>query len=353
MTDSPGTPRTDRRTVVEAFAQTLSDIRQQAGQPSFRQMSQTSGCISHATLHEATRGKRLPTWETTAQFLIACGVEPGAWHDEWRRADRLVHRRSGASGGPGTGGATSPVARELPKPSAAKNSWTTDTDGGAEATAPMPVKTRAAHVARRWGSARSVAGTALAAVLLVALGFAAADWTRTAPASVAGMPAAKSSTAKAPVAPTTSPSARLTSASTPERIGSVDCPRSGEPAVRYWGDADRADFALEYRASAKRPLCSTVPAGRKFEVGFTLTNRGTAPVSGLRLHMVRSTGSCFDGESRDAELAVLRPGSAYAMVMKFPAMRPGECSAEFEIRDRSGKRVMGQGSTVPFAVVIA
>ena len=349
MTASPARPQTDRRVVVESFAQTLSDIRQQAGQPSFRQMSQTSGCISHATLHEATRGKRLPTWETTEQFLIACGVDPRAGRDEWCRADRLVNRRAGQASSTAS---ETPTSHALPVAPAAKSKNASrqagdETDPADEReTAPMRMSTRSKHVAQRWVSPSSVAGTLLAAVLLVVGGFVAADWTRSAPASTATSPSAAPSTA-----PTTTPSPTPTT--TPPTIGSVKCPRAGSPEVRYWSAAHRDDFALEYRASAKRPLCSTVPAGKKVEVGFTLTNRGTASVSGLRLHMVRATGSCFDGEPRDTKLAVLRPNKSYMMSFEFASLSPGECSAEFEVRDRDGKRVFAEGETVPFAIVIA
>ena len=169
----------------------------------------------------------------------------------------------------------------------------------------------------------------MAVVLLVVAGFVVADWTRSAPASNATSPSA---------APTTTPSPTPTN--TPPTIGSVKCPRAGSPEVRYWSAAHRDDFALEYRASAKRPLCSTVPAGKKVEVGFSLTNRGTTAVSGLQLHMVRATGTCFDGEPRDTKLAVLRPNKSYMMSFEFAPIGPGECSAEFEVRDREGKRVM-------------
>lgn len=78
-----------RRDVIEAFAQQLLDVRQSAGQPSYREMASRSGCISHTTLHEAAAGRRLPTWETTEQFLLTCGADPAAWRQEWQRAQRL------------------------------------------------------------------------------------------------------------------------------------------------------------------------------------------------------------------------------------------------------------------------
>lgn len=78
-----------RRDVIEAFAKQLLDVRQSAGQPSYRQMASRSGCISHTTLHEAAAGRRLPTWETAEQFLLTCGADPAAWRHEWQRAQRL------------------------------------------------------------------------------------------------------------------------------------------------------------------------------------------------------------------------------------------------------------------------
>lgn len=81
--------RTPRPEVVKLFAKVLADVRQAAGQPSFRQMAQRSGCISHTTLHEAVAGRRLPTWETTEQFLRSCGQHPPAWREQWERAEQL------------------------------------------------------------------------------------------------------------------------------------------------------------------------------------------------------------------------------------------------------------------------
>lgn len=90
---APGTPPdTDQRcTAIEEFAEALSRVREQAGNPSFRVMSGRSGCISHTTLHEASRGNRFPTWETTAEYLKACGADPEELRDRWERTDRVVN----------------------------------------------------------------------------------------------------------------------------------------------------------------------------------------------------------------------------------------------------------------------
>lgn len=69
--------------LIEEFAEGLSEKRQASGNPSFRAMSKRSGCISHTTLHEATRGYRFPSLETTQQFLAALGQNPDSLNDRW------------------------------------------------------------------------------------------------------------------------------------------------------------------------------------------------------------------------------------------------------------------------------
>jgi hypothetical protein len=69
-----------------AFAAALRELRDSAGTPSFRRMAQLSGCVSHTTLHEAATGSRFPSWETTREFVLACGADPESWRDRWTRA---------------------------------------------------------------------------------------------------------------------------------------------------------------------------------------------------------------------------------------------------------------------------
>ncbi|GAA3254853.1 hypothetical protein GCM10020216_090900 [Nonomuraea helvata] len=61
-------------------------------------MSGRSGAISHTTLHEATKGNRLPSWETTVEFVKACDADPAAYRELWERANRAV--RSASAGNP-------------------------------------------------------------------------------------------------------------------------------------------------------------------------------------------------------------------------------------------------------------
>lgn len=73
----------DRRLL---FADDLRKLRADAGNPSFRRMAEKSGCISHATLHEAASGSRFPSWETTREFVKACDQPEEQWLKRWNAA---------------------------------------------------------------------------------------------------------------------------------------------------------------------------------------------------------------------------------------------------------------------------
>ncbi|MET7327085.1 NBR1-Ig-like domain-containing protein [Nonomuraea sp. NPDC005650] len=87
-----------RAEIIEEFAGTLRELRNAVGNPPFREMSGRSGAISHTTLHEATKGNRLPSWETTVEFVKACDADPAAYRERWERANLAV--RSTSAGDP-------------------------------------------------------------------------------------------------------------------------------------------------------------------------------------------------------------------------------------------------------------
>jgi Ig-like domain from next to BRCA1 gene/Helix-turn-helix domain len=76
-------PRADQ---APAFLTALRELREEAGNPSFRKMAQLSGSVSHTTLHEAATGARFPSWETTREFVRACGADPEPWLPRWKQA---------------------------------------------------------------------------------------------------------------------------------------------------------------------------------------------------------------------------------------------------------------------------
>lgn len=64
----------------------LRQLRQEAGNPSFRQLAARSGAVSHATLHLTVTGHRLQPWETVREFVRACGGDETAWRARWQAA---------------------------------------------------------------------------------------------------------------------------------------------------------------------------------------------------------------------------------------------------------------------------
>jgi hypothetical protein len=76
-------PRADQ---ASAFRTALRELREEAGNPPFRKMAQLSGSVSHTTLHEAATGARFPSWETTREFVRACGADPEPWLARWKQA---------------------------------------------------------------------------------------------------------------------------------------------------------------------------------------------------------------------------------------------------------------------------
>ncbi|SEK58138.1 helix-turn-helix domain-containing protein [Streptacidiphilus jiangxiensis] len=101
-----------RRAAIEEFVEGLRLLRLEAGQPAFRAMAKSSGKVSHATLHDALSGARLPTWPTVAAFVQACGGDLAFWRQRWldaaevarpepecegERAEPLAHPLPGSS----------------------------------------------------------------------------------------------------------------------------------------------------------------------------------------------------------------------------------------------------------------
>ncbi|MEO3809173.1 hypothetical protein ABGB17_09260 [Sphaerisporangium sp. B11E5] len=65
------------------FAGDLRRLRQQAGQPSYRELGKRAR-YSAAALSEAVAGRRLPSLAVTLAFVAACDGDVDAWRDRWR-----------------------------------------------------------------------------------------------------------------------------------------------------------------------------------------------------------------------------------------------------------------------------
>ncbi|TDD31873.1 hypothetical protein E1287_24930 [Actinomadura sp. KC06] len=88
----------------DRFAERLRRLRAEAGNPSFRVMAAKSRSVSHATLHEAAKGTRFPSWTTTQAFVEACGGDVEEWRGLWCAAlgsdDAAAHDAPTAQGAP-------------------------------------------------------------------------------------------------------------------------------------------------------------------------------------------------------------------------------------------------------------
>ncbi len=311
----------DRQLHVEAFARTLSDLRQAAGCPSFRQMATVSGCISHATLHEATRGKRLPTWETTEQFLLALGLDPRQWRAEWCRADRLVNR------------STAPAVDEVaPMPPAP--------------VAPVeepeePVREPAPSRRGWWLPAVAAAGVL---TLVFGAAFLAARWG--AGPRTAAIPAAGS--AATPAAGAAATSAAMPAAST----SAMWCAGPGERIEHTWTSSVVSGGGMSFR-DGRLSECSVVRPNSAPVKGFTLRNTGRVAWRGWRLHLMNSSGPCrIDGA--EFRLPTVAPGQPFLVSIGFSTTDgTGLCHAEWEVRDGAGHPVFPGASRIPLTVMVA
>lgn len=98
----------ERPAALEEFMSALRQLREQAGNPSFRRMATTSGAVSHATLHLTVTGRRLQPWETVREFVRACGGDEQEWHTRWKATHAALTDESSRAA---RGGAGAPVER--------------------------------------------------------------------------------------------------------------------------------------------------------------------------------------------------------------------------------------------------
>jgi len=79
---------------LQRFAHDLQVLRRQAGEPTYRTMARAAG-LSPTVLSQATKGRRLPTLQTTLAFVRACGGDAAAekeWHSKWEEIRDAHHQ---------------------------------------------------------------------------------------------------------------------------------------------------------------------------------------------------------------------------------------------------------------------
>lgn len=260
-----------RSEAIGAFVERLTQVREQAGRPSFREMARRSGAISHATLHDALQGVRMPSWETTVEFAKACDTDPQELRAEWEQAESLVRADSpGCGSDPETeeaaaGAASETATTDRAAPATREPSQHTDGDDPTQEGAGSQPPSR--------GKRLLGLGIGIAAVAVIAT-FGVLLLTREAPsedASPALTGEAAAAYSSAPNAPSTTTSAD-------------GCPENVEvnpgPAPRV--DGDESHLADDVRI----PDCSTQPRGHSLVKTWELANTGTVEWKGRFLHRI-------------------------------------------------------------------
>ncbi|MEV6980071.1 NBR1-Ig-like domain-containing protein [Sphaerisporangium sp. NPDC051017] len=343
-----------RAEAIEDFAAALRELRKSVGNPPFREMSGRSGAISHTTLHEATKGNRLPSWETTVEFVKACGADPAAYHERWERANLAV--RSANAGDPsiraGTLVARPPGGLATSAPGAAEGR-TVDSAVGSQAppsageisasvpTPPPPPDEIAGDVQPvlpapggrgRFRLTRPAAALAAAAVGVGTAVFIMAAVNRGSGTDGRGL----------------NPSGGPSKAAPSE----ADCPvRATNPP---WAPAANEGDSAVFIGDITLPDCTHVGPGQTKPKVWRLKNAGTVPWKGYSLHRLDLPQQPDQCQTiSDVPINDTRPGEIVDIRTDITTPRnPGLCYVRFKMMDGSGRVAFPGGRPLNFQVIV-
>ncbi|MFF0308726.1 NBR1-Ig-like domain-containing protein [Streptosporangium sp. NPDC004379] len=324
-----------------AFADRLWRLRREAGDPSYAEMSARLGAAaSKSSLASAVQGRKLPSWETTWEFVRVLAVDrlgrdPGEtereWRELWERARDADSDEAGGTGGSGAdatddGAADDAAGAETADGSVRAADGLVRADGGsvrgaddgfAEDTRDMgdaedvmnaaapAASTRSPRLARRGRVIRVVAAlTVAAAVAAVAF---VIDL-------VVSRPATNGGDGDPPPVPTSAPAAPPTMVPTEGAIAGDDSAFMGD--ITY-------------------PDGSTVRRGSSFRKVWRIRNTGRIPWKGRRLVRINS-GPCRTPETVDMPFTA--PGQSVDIAVRVRAPEePGNCRIYWKVVDAQGR----------------
>ncbi|WP_143653209.1 NBR1-Ig-like domain-containing protein [Streptosporangium subroseum] len=339
-----------RTETIEDFAAALRELRKSIGNPPFREMSGRSGAISHTTLHEATKGNRLPSWETTVEFVKACGADPAAYRERWERANLAV--RSASAGDSSIRAGTS-AARPLGGLAGAAEGRTVHVAIGSQAprsagetSAPVPTPPPPGEIA---GDVRPVLPApggrgrfrltrpAAAALAAAAVGMGTA-------VLIAVAVNRDSGTGGRIPNPSGSPSAASLSA--------ADCPmRATNPP---WSPPAQEGDSAVFIGDITLPDCTRVGPGQTKTKVWRLKNAGTVPWEGYSLHRLDLPQQPDQCQTiSDVPIKDTRPGEIVDIRTDITTPRnPGLCYVRFKMMDASGRVAFPGGRPLNFQVIV-
>jgi hypothetical protein len=316
---------------IADFAAVLRELRDSVGNPPFREMSGRSGAISHTTLHEATKGNRLPSWGTTAEFVKACGEDPAAYRERWETANRAVRSvnaevPAGPASRPAGGLAASAtedhavhIAIGPPEPAPA---------GETQELTAIDVPAQGGRGRFRLtltaGVVLATAAVGIGILIVVAVDRGSGSGGGQKPSG--GQAKVASSPADCPVHPSN--------------------PAAAPPLHKGDAAAFVADITL--------PDCTQVPAGGTVTKVWRLKNAGTVPWEGYslrRLDLPQQADQCQT--ISDVPIDDTRPGKMVDIrtVITTPR-KPGLCYVRFKMVDAAGKVAFPGSRPVNFQIIV-
>ncbi|WP_242608578.1 NBR1-Ig-like domain-containing protein [Actinomadura formosensis] len=340
---------------IADFAAALRELRESVGNPPFREMSGRSGAISHTTLHEATKGNRLPSWGTTAEFVKACGADPAAYRERWEKANLAV--RSASAGKPATAadsaaarpsGGTAASATSTAERQAVHIAIGAQAPGPADETPasvpppPPPADESAGDVQpalpapggrRRFRPARPVAVALVTAAIGVgAVGVIVVTLDRDSGAGGDG-PKPFGSLSEAAPSPADCP---------------VHAPNPASAPPMHKGDA------AAFIADMTLPDCTRVGAGKTVTKVWRLKNVGKVPWKGYslrRLDLPQQADQCQT--ISDVPINDTRPGGLVDIRTDITTpKKPGLCYVRFKMVDPSGRVAFPGNRPVNFQIIV-
>lgn len=310
-----------RAAAIDGFAAILGDLRTDAGNPSFREMSGRSQAISHTTLHEAVHGHRLPSWPTTVEFVKACRAEPADYRARWELA-RAAVRAAGCE----TAAADVedvPVAEPVDAPPANVGPESA-IDSGHEVP-PVRGQDSAPQQRSRY--------LVLAAGIVMLLG-----------AGVA-FTVANGDTSSAP-----EPSATQSAAA--HVLAGKDCPM--HPTTPPYAPPRHRGDAGVFVADVNLPDCVHVQRGMVKDKIWRLKNVGTVTWRGYMLHRLDEQQGRNDCQTiSDVRIPVTVPGRTVDIRVRVSAPdNPEFCYVRFKMQDAAGHDAFPSGRPLNFQLII-
>jgi hypothetical protein len=309
-------------------------------------MSGRSGAISHTTLHEATKGNRLPSWGTTVEFVKACGADPDAYRTRWEDANRTV-RSAGAvkldnAGAVVPEGAAPPVpsptastaASSTPEPRTAGLAAGAEPTGEPSEHAPPPPGDAAPGEARRGRRVSRSTAIALALVAVsagVVVVIVVAENRDTPPerdgvSTFGNRPKGGRAPTDCPVTPTNPPAA---------------------PPL-HKGDA------AAFVADMTLPDCTRVGRDKTITKVWRLKNTGKVPWAGYslrRLDLPQQAAQCQT--ISEVPIKDTRPGQMVDIKAEITTpKKPGLCYVRFKMVDADGKVAFPGSRPVNFQIIV-